>query len=132
RPAPVLPEVGSTIVPPGFSSPSRSAASIIASPIRSLTEPPGFRYSSLASRRAPPLGESRSSRTIGVSPTRSSSVGYSRAIARRSLVPEVAAAGDDHRRARRLDGVRDLVVADRAAGLDDRAHALLERARRPV
>ena len=44
----MLPEVGSTIVPPGFSFPSRSAASIIASPMRSFTEPPGFRYSSFA------------------------------------------------------------------------------------
>ena len=54
RPTPVLPEVGSTIVPPGFSFPSRSAASIIARPIRSLTEPPGFRYSSFARMRARP------------------------------------------------------------------------------
>ena len=44
----MLPEVGSTIVPPGFSFPSRSAASIIVIPIRSFTDPPGLRYSSLA------------------------------------------------------------------------------------
>ena len=44
----MLPEVGSTIVPPGFSFPSRSAASIIASPIRSLFDPPGFMNSSFA------------------------------------------------------------------------------------
>src|SRR5207248_2609954 len=74
---------GSTIVPPGFSFPSRSAASIIARPIRSLTDPPGFRYSSFARSRAPPSGDSRSRRTIGVSPTRSISVGYSRATARK-------------------------------------------------
>ena len=49
----MLPEVGSTIVPPGLSFPSRSAASIIASPIRSFTEPPGFRYSSFASSCGP-------------------------------------------------------------------------------
>src|SRR5215475_14382131 len=81
RPTPVLPEVGSTIVPPGLSFPSRSAWSIIARPIRSLTEPPGLRYSSLAMIRARPRGESLSSRTIGESPTRSSRVGYSRGIA---------------------------------------------------
>src|SRR5215475_10106000 len=81
RPTPVLPDVGSTIVPPGLSLPSRSACSIIASPIRSLTEPPGFRYSSLARIRAWPGGERLSSRTIGVPPTRSRTVGYSRGIA---------------------------------------------------
>ena len=76
----MLPEVGSTIVPPGFSFPSRSAASIIASPIRSLFEPPGFRNSSLARIVPGTSRETRSSRTIGVSPTRSSTVGYSRAM----------------------------------------------------
>src|SRR3954447_11245631 len=82
RPTPVLPEVGSTIVPPGFSFPSSSAFSIIARPIRSFTEPPGLRYSSLARIRAWPRGESLSSRTIGVPPTRSRTVGYSRGIGR--------------------------------------------------
>src|SRR6266516_2352651 len=85
RPTPVLPEVGSTIVPPGFSFPSRSACSIIARPIRSFTEPPGLRYSSLARIRAWPGGESRSSRTIGVEPTRSRMVGYSRATRRKGM-----------------------------------------------
>src|ERR1700751_2027871 len=80
-PTPVLPDVGSTSVPPGFSFPSRPACSIIASPIRSLTEPPGLRNSSLARIRAWPGGESLSSRTIGVPPTRSRTVGYSRGIA---------------------------------------------------
>ena len=46
----VLPEVGSMMVPPGRSSPSRSAASIIDTAIRSLTDPPGFTCSSLATR----------------------------------------------------------------------------------
>ncbi len=41
----MLPEVGSTMVPPGFSSPEASAASIIRSAMRSFTDPPGFRYS---------------------------------------------------------------------------------------
>src|ERR1700749_3729737 len=49
RPTPVLPEVGSTITPPSRSRPSRSAVSIIRRAMRSLTEPPGFRYSILAS-----------------------------------------------------------------------------------
>src|SRR6266480_5862629 len=84
-PTPVLPEVGSTIVPPGLSFPSASAFSIMASPMRSLTEPPGFRYSSLASRRGSTPRPIESSRTIGVSPTSSRTEGYSRAIGR-SLV----------------------------------------------
>ena len=46
---PVLPLVASTIVVrPGSIRPSRSAASIIATPMRSLTEPPGLSASSLA------------------------------------------------------------------------------------
>ena len=39
---PVFPDVASTIVPPGFSSPLASAASIIATPRRSLTEDVGL------------------------------------------------------------------------------------------
>jgi hypothetical protein len=39
---PVLPLVGSMIVPPGCSVPSASAASIMASAMRSLIEPPGL------------------------------------------------------------------------------------------
>ena len=46
---PVLPEVPSTIVPPGFSSPARSASSIIFTAMRSLIELPGLNVSSLAS-----------------------------------------------------------------------------------
>ena len=52
-PTPVLPEVGSTMVPPGWSSPEASAASIIRVAIRSFTEPPGLRYSTLASTSGP-------------------------------------------------------------------------------
>src|ERR671912_432607 len=70
-PAPVLPLVGSTIVPPGLSWPDRSARSTMASPIRSLTEPPGFRYSTLASRVGARPRPSRDSRTSGVPPTTS-------------------------------------------------------------
>src|SRR3954471_8996281 len=87
NPTPVLPDVGSTIVPPGFSFPSRSAASIIASPIRSLFEPPGFMNSSFARIVPGTSCETRSRRTIGVEPTRSMIVGYVRPIAARSLQP---------------------------------------------
>jgi hypothetical protein len=79
-PTPVLPEVGSTIVPPGRSFPSRSAASIIAMPMRSLFDPPGFNCSSFARMVPGTSAEIRSRRTIGVLPTRSSRVGYSRAM----------------------------------------------------
>src|SRR5690242_14830505 len=47
-PTPVFPDVASTMRPPGFRRPSRSAASIIATPIRSFTEPPGLKNSALA------------------------------------------------------------------------------------
>src|SRR5688572_30559856 len=69
-PTPVLPLVGSTIVPPGLSSPRRSASSIITRPMRSLTDPPGLRCSSLPRivGRRPLL--SLESRTSGVLPTR--------------------------------------------------------------
>src|SRR5438270_645431 len=80
RPTPVLPEVGSTIVPPGLSFPSRSAASIIASPIRSFTEPPGFRYSSFARSVHPVSRPIFWRRTIGVPPTSSRTLGNVRGM----------------------------------------------------
>ena len=43
----MLPLVPSTMVPPGFSSPARSAASMIGMPMRSLTDPPGLKNSAL-------------------------------------------------------------------------------------
>ena len=43
----MLPEVGSTITPPGFSWPDCSAASMMRSAMRSLEEPPGLKYSTL-------------------------------------------------------------------------------------
>ena len=55
----MLPEVGSTIVPPGCSSPEASAASIIRVAIRSFTEPPGLRYSTLASTSGPSASSRR-------------------------------------------------------------------------
>ncbi len=45
---PVLPEVGSMMTEPSFSSPFASASSIMALAIRSFTEPAGLKYSSLA------------------------------------------------------------------------------------
>ena len=65
----MLPLVGSTITPPGFSRPARSAASIIGSAIRSFTEPPGFMCSSLATSRGRTSVASRSRATSGVRPT---------------------------------------------------------------
>ena len=44
----MLPLVASTMVPPGFSAPLFSAASMIAIPMRSFTDPPGFSCSALA------------------------------------------------------------------------------------
>src|SRR3954447_26781091 len=68
RPVPVLPEVGSMIVPPGRRRPSRSAASIIRRATRSLIDPPGLKTSILATSRQRSPGSNRLSRTIGVSP----------------------------------------------------------------
>src|SRR5687768_4234395 len=49
-----------------------------------------------------------------------------------SLVPEVPAAREDHRRAALVHRGDDLIVALRAARLDDRGHARVERAERAV
>ena len=49
----MLPDVGSTMTPPGCSAPDASAASTIFSAMRSFTDPPGLRYSILASTVAP-------------------------------------------------------------------------------
>src|SRR5262249_26717673 len=64
------------IVPPGVRAPSRSAASIIARQMRSLTLPPGFRFSSFAHTCAPTPSSCgmRERRTTGVEPIRSSGV----------------------------------------------------------
>jgi hypothetical protein len=70
-PTPVLPDVGSTIVPPGRSSPDASAASTIRSAMRSLTLPPGLKYSTFASTGAAIPAATGPSRTSGVFPTRS-------------------------------------------------------------
>jgi hypothetical protein len=65
---PVFPLVGSMINPPGLIFPSRSAASIIRIPIRSLTEPPGLALSSFASTVPRVPSTTRLSLTIGVLP----------------------------------------------------------------
>src|SRR6266508_6973433 len=69
---PVLPEVGSRIVHPGRSNPSRSAWSIMRSAGRSFTDPVGLRSSSFAHSRTSGDGESRGSPTSGVPPMESS------------------------------------------------------------
>src|SRR5215217_8777627 len=69
---PVLPDVDSTIVlRPGSMRPSASAASIIATPILSLTLPAGLYASSFAISSASQSGATRVRRTIGVLPIRS-------------------------------------------------------------
>src|SRR5205807_1144984 len=71
RPCPVLPEVGSMMVPPGRSLPVRSASSTMVRPIRSLTLPPGFSCSSLARMVGLSPAVTLCRRTRGVCPTRS-------------------------------------------------------------
>jgi hypothetical protein len=56
------------IVPPGLRMPRLSASSIMVMPILSLTEPPGFRYSSFARRVALVSGAMCESLSIGVLP----------------------------------------------------------------
>src|SRR5712692_5611332 len=67
-PMPVLPLVGSTSVPPGLSTPRRSASSTMATAMRSLTLPPGLSDSTFASTVAPSGLGRRLRRTIGVCP----------------------------------------------------------------
>ena len=67
---PVLPEVGSTSIVPGPSLPSASSASIIDTPMRSLTLAIGLKNSSLSRRSAvmPSSAHRRGTRTSGVLP----------------------------------------------------------------
>ena len=86
------------MVPPGFSSPDASAASTIRSAIRSFTDPPGLRYSTLAStvrRRCP--RSPRPSLTRGVSPTRSTmcSANFIRLILSRPGCRPAPSVGED-------------------------------------
>src|ERR1700704_5309657 len=64
---PVLPEVASTTVMPGLSSPAFSAASMTPSARRSLTEPSGLKASILTNRLMP-FGPNLLMRTTGVLP----------------------------------------------------------------
>src|SRR5437016_7914195 len=68
---PMFPEVGSTMVPPGFSNPLRSASSTTASAIRSLTLRPGLHASTFAQTVAPTPTVTWLSRMRGVLPTAS-------------------------------------------------------------
>lgn len=68
---PVLPDVGSMMVlTPGLILPAFSAASIMATPMRSFTDDIGLKNSSLAriSALAPPACGTRLRRTSGVAP----------------------------------------------------------------
>src|SRR3989442_5869724 len=67
-PTPVLPEVASRVRPPGLRRPSRSAASIIATPMRSFRHPPGLTNSALAYTGVRIPCVTRFSRTSGVKP----------------------------------------------------------------
>ncbi|CAD5376352.1 hypothetical protein OF001_U140013 [Pseudomonas sp. OF001] len=76
RAMPVLPEVASIRVSPGWMSPRSSARVIIDSAGRSFTEPAGLLPSSLT-RRVFVVGPGRRCRrTSGVLPTQSAMVGY--------------------------------------------------------
>src|SRR5690606_27683161 len=88
------------MTPPGFSLPSRSAASIIARPIRSLTEPSGLNSSALAYTgvRVDPVTRLR--RMSGVLPFVSSTFAYGRAWARGALLLISPAGRRAHRLAR--------------------------------
>ena len=70
----MLPLVGSTIVPPGRSRPAFSASSTIRSAMRSLTLPPGLKYSTLARTVAWISPVTLRSRTSGVLPISSTTL----------------------------------------------------------
>jgi len=65
---PVLPLVGSTIIVFGLILPAFSAASIIATPMRSLTDQSGLKFSSLATTVARASPTTRRRRIKGVLP----------------------------------------------------------------
>ena len=66
---PVLPEVGSMMVVSGFRMPSRSAAAIMAKPMRSLTLPRGLKNSPFKAMVASTPPAMRLSLMSGVRPT---------------------------------------------------------------
>src|SRR6266545_7246983 len=103
---PVLPEVGSTIVPPRDSNPRLSASAIMDRPIRSFRLPPGLNHSSLAKiRPAPP--EKRGSSTSGVSPIDSSSASPRRIVVVEEELKEYLLADDSKKKAPAQPGLRD-------------------------
>ena len=65
---PVLPDVGSMMVSPGFSTPRASASSSRLLAVRSLIDPVGLSHSILARMRTSGLGESPDTSTSGVLP----------------------------------------------------------------
>ena len=69
RARPVLPLVPSTTVPPGFNRPAASAASIMARPMGSFTDPPGFMNSNFPYTGVRIPSVTRFRRTRGVQPT---------------------------------------------------------------
>ena len=69
REMPVLPLVGSRMIVSGPMCPACSAASIMATPMRSLTLAAGLKDSSFATTSAPAPSVTRCSRTSGVFPT---------------------------------------------------------------
>src|SRR5574338_1725333 len=78
RPTPVLPEVASTIVPPGFSRPDCSASVMILSPMRSFIEPPGLKNSTFAYNGQAICAAIRFNRTSGVLPIVSKMLSWTR------------------------------------------------------
>src|SRR6266498_1376462 len=100
---PVLPEVGSPIVPPRDSNPRLSASAIMDRPIRSFRLPPGLNHSSLAKiRPAPP--EKRGSSTSGVSPIDSSSASPRRIVVVEEELKEYLLADDSKKKPRHSRG----------------------------
>ncbi len=75
---PVLPLVGSMMCVSALILPSRSPASIIATPMRSLTLLSGWKNSHLANTVAWPAGTRRLMRIIGVSPMQVAALSYVR------------------------------------------------------
>src|SRR5690349_5076345 len=89
---PVLPEVGSISVSPGLMRPDFSASSSMRTPMRSLTEPPGFMNSHLPSSSQGRSRPMRESRTIGVLPvvSRIESRIWDRAVMARAVYADAA------------------------------------------
>jgi hypothetical protein len=78
KPTPVFPDVASTMVPPGFSLPDRSASAIILTAMRSLTEPPGLKNSTFAYNEQAKREPMRFSLINGVLPIASKILSWTR------------------------------------------------------